>query len=83
MDAECVENRREQPPSGVAWGWVPAGLSRTPAPALSSHIHLSPGFSDNQDIGRCSEQTDGELPALRRLSGCVSLFQPSGKTGCR
>ena len=80
--AECVENRKEGPPSGVAWGWVPAGLSRTPAPAPSSHIHPSPGFSDNQDIGAAQSGQMGNSPLCGGSAG-VSLFQPSGKTGCR
>lgn len=63
--------KREEPPLGVIWGWVAAGLSRIPAPPPRSHVHLSLGFSNNQVAECYSERTDGELPALQRLSGCV------------
>lgn len=45
VDAECGKGREEEPPSEVAWGWVAADFSEPTAPALSSHVHLSPGFS--------------------------------------
>lgn len=50
-------------------------------PTSQQRVHLSLGFSDNQDS---SVRTEGDSPLIQAQQACVSFFTPhSGKSGCQ